>query len=312
MPNGKHPISRPMKKLTPFGKARVKDLLIFWVLGSAIMTFGCAGAFLVAAGAGAGAFSYVQGNVIKTYKAEYYQAVGASSRVLEELKIPVTDKTSDALKTIMDGRRADGTPVTIQIERDRPQFTRIAVRTGVVGLTDRKASEQIHNYIGRRLKSDYSVQNSTGMTSTQDIAGDPSTFNDGHKKQPSASVPETAAFLNGQSSPLNQKPIYIYYATDAQSIPAEAKAILDQVTEYMLANPARRIRIRGYTDSSGDPEDNMMISQNRAYAIKYHLISKGIDAERISAIGFGARNFIASNKTPKLRALNRRVELELY
>ena len=133
-----------------------------------------------------------------------------------------------------------------------------------------------------------------------------------HRDGPAPLGPESAARINDDYSSSYQKLHYIYYSADTQGIPAEANVILAQVTKYMRENPTRRIRIRGYTDSSGDTEYNLMISQHRAYAIKNHLIAKGIEAERISAKGFGARNFIASNKTAKLRALNRRVELELY
>ena len=328
--------NNPLKRIT-----RTKGFFIICVLSSAIMISGCAGVILVAAGAGA--FSYVKGNVIKTYEAEYYQAVSASDGVLEELKIPVRNKTSDALKTVIDAQRADGTSLVIQIKRYEHKLTRISVRTGVVGLTDREASEQIHFYIDRRLKSQVAVYDSTKTNSPQDMTYNSTPRNDEHGERPLASgmstsqkkpsseeparestpqigkvnnspapVSESEAQLSDDYSSFHQKRHYIYYSADEQGIPVEANAIITRVTEHMLENSTSRIRIRGYTDSSGDPEYNVMISQNRVNAIKSHLISKGIEAERISALGVGPRNFIASNKTAKLRALNRRVELELY
>ena len=289
-----------MKKLTFLKLTLPRYLVTAVVLGSAFITSGCAG-MVVAAAAGAGALSYAQGSVNRTYHADYYQAVSASKSVLRELNIPQTGQTSDALKTIIKAKRADDTPVTIQIDRDRPQLTRISVRTGVVGLTDRKASEQIHRFIGQHLKPASAVQTSgDGTDSSIKASGQ------------SAPTPVRGAQTMTESPPSLQSPIYIYYATDEEGIPSKAGAILDRVTKYMRTNPAARLKISGYTDSSGNRDYNLAISRKRAMAIQAHFIAQGIDAERISAAGLGARDFIASNKTAKLRALNRRVELELY
>ena len=288
-----------MRNPTYLKTALLRNFLAAVVWCSAVVTSGCAG-MVVAAAAGAGALSYVQGSVNRTYEAEYYQAVRASKSVLAELNIPLTDQTSDALKTVIKAKRADETPVTIQIHRDQAQLTRISVRTGVVGVTDRKASEQIHHFIGRHLKPAAAAQASAdGPQSAAKTGGQP------------APVPEKQANVTDESPPSLQSPLYIYYGPDDEGVPPEARAILDRVTQYLRANPSARLRIRGYTDSTGDRDYNLQISRERALAVQAHFIAQGIEADRISAVGLGARDFIASNKTAKLRALNRRVELEL-
>ena len=291
----------------------LRNLLAAVVLCSAVVTSGCAG-MVVAAAAGAGALSYVQGSVNKTYHADYYQAVRASKSVLDELNIPLTGQTSDALKTVIKAKRADDTPVTIQIDRDQPRLTRISVRTGVVGVTDRKASEQIHRFIGRHLKPATAAQTSAaGTNSAGGTNGQPAPVS---KKQAPIEdgIPASKkqAPLEDEAPASLQSPLYIYYGPDDEGIPSEAIAILERVTQYMQANPSARLRIRGYTDATGNRDYNLEISRKRALAIQAHFIAQGIEAERISAEGLGARDFIASNKTAKLRALNRRVELELY
>ena len=127
-----------------------------------------------------------------------------------------------------------------------------------------------------------------------------------------APVPEKQAAIEDETPPSLQSPLYIYYGPDDEGIPSEANAILERVAQYMQANPSTRLRIRGYTDATGNRDYNLQISLKRALAVQAHFIDQGIEAERISAEGLGARDFIASNKTAKLRALNRRVELELY
>jgi len=69
------------------------------------------------------------------------------------------------------------------------------------------------------------------------------------------------------------------------------------------------LEIEGHTDNIGGAIPNKKISQRRADAIKNYFISKGINAGRLLATGYGLERPIASNKTSTGRALNRRVEL---
>ena len=68
------------------------------------------------------------------------------------------------------------------------------------------------------------------------------------------------------------------------------------------------VEIRGYTDATGSRSYNMRLSQRRAESVKNWLVEKGIDASRITAIGYGPDNPIDSNDTPEGRERNRRIE----
>lgn len=70
-----------------------------------------------------------------------------------------------------------------------------------------------------------------------------------------------------------------------------------------------RLKINGYTDDIGSEDDNIILSENRAKAVKEYLIAKGIAEERIEIKGFGGLNPIASNETEEGRSKNRRVEI---
>jgi outer membrane protein OmpA-like peptidoglycan-associated protein len=72
-----------------------------------------------------------------------------------------------------------------------------------------------------------------------------------------------------------------------------------------------KVSVNGYTDNTGKPELNQTLSEQRAKVCADYLISKGIDASRVSSAGFGSSNPIADNKTPAGRALNRRTEFKL-
>jgi outer membrane protein OmpA-like peptidoglycan-associated protein len=83
-----------------------------------------------------------------------------------------------------------------------------------------------------------------------------------------------------------------------------AKALIDQ-------GDSRAIVIEGHTDSRGDEAMNMTLSQQRAEAVRSFLITAGVPAERMTAVGRGEGTPVASNDTVEGRANNRRVELVL-
>lgn len=86
-------------------------------------------------------------------------------------------------------------------------------------------------------------------------------------------------------------------------------AVLDQVAASLVANPEIRIEIAGYTDSTGTRRMNLGLSMARAAAVRAYLARKGVSPFRMRATGYGASGYIADNRTPEGRAMNRRVEL---
>jgi outer membrane protein OmpA-like peptidoglycan-associated protein len=86
---------------------------------------------------------------------------------------------------------------------------------------------------------------------------------------------------------------------------------LDRLAQILREHPELHLRIEGYTDNSGDPARNLLLSRNRALAVKKYLVGKGISADRLSSEGFGQEHPIADNRTEAGKASNRRVELKL-
>ena len=70
-----------------------------------------------------------------------------------------------------------------------------------------------------------------------------------------------------------------------------------------------RALIGGHTDSSGDAQANLGLSQRRAVTVRRELISRGVEAGSLKAIGFGAEQPIADNATDEGKALNRRTTI---
>ncbi len=84
---------------------------------------------------------------------------------------------------------------------------------------------------------------------------------------------------------------------------------LDRIAGLLADHPKLAARVEGHTDSLGDEETNLALSQQRAEAVKAALIERGVEAGRLSAEGVGPARPIADNATPVGRAQNRRVEV---
>ena len=110
---------------------------------------------------------------------------------------------------------------------------------------------------------------------------------------------------------LNQYAKTILFDTGKATIKFESAEVLNQILNVLKKYPNSRFRIEGHTDSTGKKAKNMILSQNRADAVKVYLIQGGIDASRLESQGFGPEKPIASNKNKKGRELNRRVEINL-
>ncbi|MCK5186080.1 MAG: OmpA family protein [Deltaproteobacteria bacterium] len=100
----------------------------------------------------------------------------------------------------------------------------------------------------------------------------------------------------------------IKFAFDSAKISDDSKAILEVAVTTLKRNPKMKVEIEGHTDSIGTAEYNLGLSQRRADAVQDHLISEGIGAERLQAVGKGEADPLVSNELKEGRAKNRRVE----
>ena len=107
----------------------------------------------------------------------------------------------------------------------------------------------------------------------------------------------------GSSVTLNN--IFFEYAK-ARITPSSMGEIR-QVARFLRRNDSIRIELAGHTDSIGTRRSNLVLSRERARAVRNSLIELGVDAGRIEAKGYGETRPVADNTTPAGRARNRRV-----
>jgi outer membrane protein OmpA-like peptidoglycan-associated protein len=103
----------------------------------------------------------------------------------------------------------------------------------------------------------------------------------------------------------------IFFALGSDKILPASYSALDNVAAILKANNTLKLIVEGHTDSIGKQASNLILSQKRADAVKNYLVQKGLDANRLQAIGYGQERPIDDNSTPAGRAANRRVELKL-
>lgn len=102
----------------------------------------------------------------------------------------------------------------------------------------------------------------------------------------------------------------IMFTTNRADIRRGSIGLLDQLVE-VASDCDVKIAIEGHTDSRGSVELNNALSQARADSVRGYLIDNGVDAERISAKGFGSAQPIADNNTIGGRQANRRIEFRV-
>lgn len=94
-------------------------------------------------------------------------------------------------------------------------------------------------------------------------------------------------------------------------IKKESLPYLDKLVETLLKEKKWTLEIQGHTDDKGSEEYNLKLSQNRANSVKKYLVSKGVSADVITAIGFGESKPLVPNDSDANREKNRRVEFKV-
>ena len=103
--------------------------------------------------------------------------------------------------------------------------------------------------------------------------------------------------------------LHINFDTDKASLQADGSLIVDEIAKVLKTDEKLKLSIEGHTDNTGSPERNLILSKDRAAAVRDKLVALGIDTARLKTAGFGSEKALAANDTDANKARNRRVEL---
>jgi outer membrane protein OmpA-like peptidoglycan-associated protein len=101
----------------------------------------------------------------------------------------------------------------------------------------------------------------------------------------------------------------VLFDTGRAELKSGAGRKMDQLAQFLVEHPDRRVQIDGFTDSVGTDSYNEDLSQRRADAVKAALISRGVQPSRVGTEGYGKAYPVANNTDSGGRQLNRRVEV---
>jgi phospholipid transport system substrate-binding protein len=103
----------------------------------------------------------------------------------------------------------------------------------------------------------------------------------------------------------------VYFGANRADLAAGARRELEKAAPKLAANGQARIVVEGHADSRGDSRSNETLAERRALAIREHLVTSGIDADRIAIVTYGDRRPVCQDRAEKCWALNRRAEIRL-
>jgi OOP family OmpA-OmpF porin len=86
---------------------------------------------------------------------------------------------------------------------------------------------------------------------------------------------------------------------------------LDIIAKMMRNNPDMKVELGGHTDALGNGIRNQKQSEERAQSAKSYLLSKGVNYNKVNAVGYGNKQPITDNKTDADRQINRRVDIKV-
>jgi outer membrane protein OmpA-like peptidoglycan-associated protein len=123
--------------------------------------------------------------------------------------------------------------------------------------------------------------------------------------------PEPQAAAEPPPVPVKEKIVLrgVHFDFNKATIRADAKPILDQAAATLKEHASVAVTVEGHTDSIGSDTYNQKLSVRRAAAVREYLAGQGVDASRMTVVGKGESDPVASNDTADGRAQNRRVEL---
>jgi len=101
----------------------------------------------------------------------------------------------------------------------------------------------------------------------------------------------------------------VLFDTGRSELKSGSARTIDQIAQFLNAHAERRVQVEGFTDSQGSDAYNQDLSQRRADAVANAIIQRGVEAQRVRALGYGEAYPVATNDNAGSRQLNRRVEI---
>jgi outer membrane protein OmpA-like peptidoglycan-associated protein len=104
----------------------------------------------------------------------------------------------------------------------------------------------------------------------------------------------------------------ILFASNSSTLEYQAKTNIDKLAVILNKYPDTNILVTGHTDSDGSDQFNQTLSEQRAKSVADYSKSQGVSSSRLSIIGLGEKEPLATNETVEGKRQNRRVEIAIF
>ncbi|MFC1611328.1 OmpA family protein, partial [Myxococcota bacterium] len=261
-------------------------------------------------------------------------SVGASYSLEPLLDLPFEAAAAWHMAVRADApfRRINESPNELMFEATYFEWMPIAVNAGVgIGVTGGIGTPSVRVFIGSRWVQRPGDRDGDGVPDSYDGCPDEKEDPDGFEDEDGCPDPDNdqdgildvvdgcpneaesfndfededgcpedlEAILEGGRISLSEA---VHFESGKAILKPRSKRLLNNVAILLKKNPQiGKIRIEGHTDSEGGDEDNMVLSQDRAHAVRRYLISKEVDEKRLTAKGYGESKSVATNKTARGR-----------
>jgi len=127
-----------------------------------------------------------------------------------------------------------------------------------------------------------------------------------------ATTPVRAVLKTEEAAVVSKAFSNLQFSTGKAVIAGSSLSSLDTMATLLKSHPEWTLKLSGHTDNEGTPAFNQTLSEKRSEAVKQYLETKGVDAKRITTIGYGQTKPLTTNQTKAAREKNRRVEMEIF
>ena len=132
-----------------------------------------------------------------------------------------------------------------------------------------------------------------------------------HQEEKIARIPGTTVERVGKDTLLVRFESDVLFDVDSATIKPAGRNTLTQMAGVLSEFDKTAVIVQGHTDSTGSETHNQDLSERRAQAARNYLVGRGVDPQRVAALGFGESQPVAANDTATDRQRNRRVEVLL-
>lgn len=130
---------------------------------------------------------------------------------------------------------------------------------------------------------------------------------------PPANDTNAPAFAGTQIAPGSEEDLMVnvgrrtFFAEGSASLDDTAMRTLDSQADWLLRYPQWKVKLQGFSDDPGGPEDNRVLSQRRADAVRDYLVARGVSRDRMLAKGYGRDRLVQDCEDISCKSQNRRV-----